>query len=118
MNEAERLKKPIPLPGMGGNENVTRSLSFKVKRAQALRSIAEVARQTCWDAVIQSGARHIESLLDKLEAEVVPVAQSQLIGEIKAWREFIAGPDEAKRRVDKLDKEIGVLQGQLSKKKS
>jgi len=116
--EAERLRRPIPLPGVTTNEDVTRKLDFKVNRAQAIRSIAEIARQPAWSAVVQNGAKYIEKMLDALEVETVEVAQSLLIGEIKAWRAFISGPDEAKRRVDKLDQEIEVLKGRLSGKKS
>lgn len=109
----DRLRRPIPLPKQFSELRYLQdSLKAKAQRAQALRSLAEVSKMPQWAEVRNRASGVIANLLDALP-RVMGQERDQMIGEITAWRQFAASPDEALESVRKLDSEIGELEASI-----
>lgn len=112
----ERLGRPIPLPTGAANrgEEVLRlKLASKARKAQALRSMAQVAQEPCWAEIRTRTHAVVEGILDRLP-ETLGQERDQLVGELKAWRAFASAPDEALELVRRLDREVAEIQVTLA----
>jgi len=108
-----RLKEPIPLPeAYDARKMLVQRLEAKVRRARAFRAIAEVCQLPQWAAIRDSAVKVVEGILDRLPT-VMGQERDQLIGELGAWRNFMAGPEQALVEVRRLDQEISDLEKAL-----
>jgi len=111
----DRLSKPPMFPEAFSEVKVLQQrMVSKAKKAQAFRALADAAKQPAWQEVRKRTSLVISDILERLP-NVFGAERDQLIGEMKAWRDFASAPDEALEIVRKLDSEIGEIQASLGK---
>lgn len=107
---AERLGRPIPLPGSEADRREVDALRMEVleRKSKAYGELAQLVALPQWAFVRGRCLASVESMLNQL-AGVWGPERDQLVGAITAWRAFVFAPEAAAQALRKVNMEVDRL---------